>query len=378
MLAFGADLKSAFCFLQDGRIRLSRPFGDLADARSHADYRLALERLAEQSDERPAILAADLHPEYHSRKLAEARARRDRLPLAEVQHHHAHIAACLAENAVQRGTASVLGVALDGLGFGQDGSIWGGEFLLADYAGFRRAASLKPVAMLGGDLASREPWRNTYAHLVAAMSWPELERRFGELELVRYLAAKPRQVLDRMLDRGINCPLASSCGRLFDAVAGAVGICREKTAFEAEAAIGLQRATDESALDATDESSAYAFEIAQPHGSALLEINPRPMWESLLHDLTANAPRGVISARFHVGLAIAIVRVAETLSQREALRTVALSGGVFQNAVLKEQVEARLVRSGFTVLTHRRVPTHDAGIALGQAAIAAARRMAGK
>lgn len=373
VLAYGADLKSTLCVLSQGHARVSSPFGDLANARSHAAFRLALDRFDERSGQRPSQLAADMHPEYHSRKLAEARALRDHSPLTEVQHHHAHVASCLAENGVPLGARPVLGIALDGLGFGEDGTIWGGEFLLAGYARFRRVASLKPVAMLGGELAAREPWRNTYAHLMSAMSWTELEDRLGGHELFAFLAAKPRRLLDGALRHAINCPLASSCGRLFDAVAAAAGICREKVAFEGEAAIGLQQAIDEEALKAMDDADAYRFAIAETSEPPMLLLDPRPMWEALLEDLKADAPRAAISARFHIGLAAAIARMVETLSRREAIHTVALSGGVFQNAVLREQVRLRLEAAGFEVLTHRHVPTHDGGISLGQAAIAAAR-----
>ncbi len=381
VLGYGADLKSAICFLSAGRASVSPQFGDLVDARSNADYRRALDRLADEAIERPAFLAADMHPEYQSRKLAEARALRERLPLTEVQHHHAHIASCLAENGAPLAGPPVIGVALDGLGFGEDGTIWGGEFLIADYAGFRRAACLKPVAMVGGELAAREPWRNTYAHLMAAIGWTEFEQRAGGHELLGFLAAKPRRILDRMLRLGVNCPLASSCGRLFDAVAAAVGICRDKVAFEGEAAIGLQQSIDERQLDAMGGARGYPFAITDAPESGMLVVDPRPMWDALLGDLVKGAARGAIAAQFHAGLASVIARTVELLSLREAqpehLRTVALSGGVFQNAVLRKQVRLRLENAGFSVLTHRLVPTHDGGISLGQAAIVAA-RMASK
>lgn len=381
VLGYGADLKSTLCLLAGGRASISPQFGDLAEARSHAGYRIALDRLDASPAQRPALIAADMHPEYHSRKLAEARATRERLPMTEVQHHHAHIASCLAENGVPLCAPPVIGVALDGLGFGADGTIWGGEFLLADYAGFRRVACLKPVAMLGGELAAREPWRNTYAHLMAAMNWSEFEARLAGHELFDFLAARPRQVLDGMLGRNINSPLASSCGRLFDAVAGAVGICREQIAFEGEAAIGLQRSIDECPLAAMDDAQAYPFALAAAPQPGTLMLDPRPMWQALLGDLKDGVARGTISARFHTGLAIAIARTVAKVSHcevsRGAARTVALSGGVFQNTVLRERVRMLLESAGFTVLMHRLVPNHDGGISLGQAAIAAA-RMAGK
>ena len=178
-------------------------------------------------------LIADRHPEYLSTKLARERARAEGLPLIEVQHHHAHVAACLAENGYPLDAAPVLGIVLDGLGYGDDGTIWGGEFLLADYRGYERLGTFKPVAMPGGGAAVKEPWRNLYAHLMAEMGPAHLAMNFAELPLFAYLEAKPRATLDAMIKNGVNAPLASSCGRLFDAVAAALGLCRERQATRA-------------------------------------------------------------------------------------------------------------------------------------------------
>jgi hydrogenase maturation protein HypF len=361
ILAFGGELKNAFCLLRDGQAILSHHIGDLENADTYADYQRALARYQALFGHRPRVLAADLHPEYLSSKLAREMAGDAGLPLVETQHHHAHIAACLAENHVPLDTPPVLGVALDGLGFGTDGTLWGGEFLRADYRGYERLATFKPVAMIGGAKAIREPWRNTYAQIMAAIGWPQLEERYRDLELHAFLAAKDRSVLDGMLARRINSPLTSSCGRLFDAVAAAVGVCREHADYEGQAAIELEALADE------EERLAYPFSIQT---TPLPYIEPQPMWQALLEDLALGTPVPVISARFHRGLAEAITAMALRLGEH---KTVALSGGVFQNRLLFCELVSRLKAAGFAVLTHRAVPPNDGGLALGQAVIAAAK-----
>jgi hydrogenase maturation protein HypF len=361
-----------------GSAVLSQHLGDLADVRTYDDYRRNLAHLARLFDHAPAVLATDLHPQYRASMLARARASEEGLPVIEVQHHHAHVAACLAENGRPLEAGPVLGIALDGLGFGADGTIWGGEFLLADYRYARRMGTFKPVAMPGGTAASRQPWRNLYAHLIAEMSWAELTVNFEGLELYRDLAARPRAALDGMIAGGLNSPRASSCGRLFDAVAAALDICRDAQAYEGEAASRLEAIVCPRTLRDEDDALAYPFSIPNLPGSNLPYVEPLAMWRALLGDLLLATPPPVISARFHKGLAKAIVAMAIKLRRRVEsgdvpLDTIALSGGCFQNAVLLEGVASRLRAEGFAVLTHRRVPANDGGIALGQAAVAAAR-----
>jgi hydrogenase maturation protein HypF len=377
ILAFGGDLKNTFCLVRDGAAVLSQHIGDLEDALTQADYRHNLELYQTLYGHAPQLLACDPHPEYLSSKLAREAAERDDLPLIETQHHHAHIAACMAENGLPLGAPPVIGVALDGLGFGADGELWGGEFLLADYRRYERLASFKPVAMPGGAQAIREPWRNLYAHLTAEMGWPRLATNYAELDLLRFLEAKPRSALDQMIARGVNSPPASSCGRLFDAVAAAVGLCREHAAYEGQGAIELEAIVDEATLREEEDLLAYPFAILRLKGSNRPYIEPLAMWQSLLGDLILATPPPIIAARFHKGLAKAIAQMIDLLSQYECgdarVKTVALSGGVFQNKILLEQVITRLARLEFNVLTHRLTPVNDGGLALGQAAIAAAR-----
>ena len=374
VLAYGGDLKGTFCMTSRGQAVLSQHQGDLENAATHDDFRKNLTLYALVLEHAPRLLAADRHPGYHATRLARDHAAAAALPIVLVQHHHAHVAACLAEAGRPRSAAPVLGVVLDGLGLGDDGTIWGGELLLADYRRAERLAALRPVAMLGGDRASLEPWRNLYAHLVAGPGWATFEQRFAGLPVYAQLAAKPRAVLDGMLAGAVNSPLASSCGRLFDAVAAALGIAFERQAYEGEAATRLEAAVDPVALAEAD-ALAYPFAIARGDGLRLLE--PHEMWLALLDDLARGTPAGTIAARFHRGLARALTRLVVALAADHAFDTVALTGGCFQNRILLEQVAGRLRAEGFIVLAHARIPTNDGGLSLGQAVVAAAHALDG-
>ncbi|ALA58073.1 carbamoyltransferase HypF [Nitrospira moscoviensis] len=377
VLAMGGELKNTFCLIRDGHAVLSHHIGDLEDALTQADYRRALGHYRELFAHVPQMLAIDRHPDYLSSKIGREMAADQDLPLCEVQHHHAHIAACLAENGIPIDHPPVLGMALDGLGYGDDGTLWGGEFLLADYRTCTRVGTFKPVPMLGGEQAVKEPWRNTYAHLMAEMGWARFVMNYGDLDLYHYLAHKPRVSLDQMIARGINSPSASSCGRLFDAVAAAMGICRDRVSYEGQAAVELEQVVDQSALEQEDVALAYPFTIPYLKGTKLPYIEPLAMWQALLGDLILKTPLPVMAARFHKGLAKALCAMVDQVTRLEdggrTVREVALSGGVFQNQVLFEFVKGRLEGMGFRVLSHAQVPTNDGGLALGQAVIAAAK-----
>lgn len=378
ILAFGPEMKATFCLVKDGRAVLSQHQGDLEEATTFDDYWKHLTLFGDLFDHEPEALACDQHPDYLSTKLARERAAQQRLPLIEVQHHHAHIASCLVENGQPLEASPVLGIALDGLGYGPDGSIWGGEFLLADYNRFNRLGTLKPVAMLGGASASREPWRNLYAHLMAEMGWAHFAMNFGRLTLFEKLAAKPRATLDTMMKTHLNSPQASSCGRLFDAVAAALDICFERQAFEGEAAMRMEAAVCRRTLVEEGEELAYPFSIPNLKASGLPYIEPVATWNAILGDLLLETPAAVMAARFHKGLAKAIVAMTIKLAGHDSesmeprFDTVALSGGCFHNRILLEETIRRLEQHAFNVLTHVEVPAGDGGIALGQAAIAAA------
>lgn len=376
LLAYGGELKSTFCLLAGGDAVLSQHQGDLEDRDTRDDYGKNLALYAALFEHAPRALVVDRHPDYASSQLARRRAIAERLPLFEVQHHHAHAAACLAENGWPLDGPAVLGVVLDGLGLGDDGALRGGEFLLAGYRNATRVGTLKPVAMIGGDQASREPWRNLYAQIVAEMGWSAFVSRFGELEVHRRLAEKPLQVIDRMLAVGLNVPLASSCGRLFDAVAAAVGVGFERQDYEGQAGAMLESLVDEEALHDEAEELAYGFTIARLDGTGLPCVQAGAMWRALFEDLALATPPGIVAARFHRGLARVITAMAVELKDKAetpGFDTVALSGGCFQNRVLFEATAKRLRAAGFAVLTHARVPPNDGGLALGQVAVAAAR-----
>jgi hydrogenase maturation protein HypF len=379
VLAMGGELKGAFCLLREGQAILSHHMGDLGDARTFADYARSIDAYQRLFEHAPAVIAVDRHPDYRSTRLGRQLAARHQVDVAEVQHHHAHIAACLAENGVALDAAPVIGVALDGLGYGPDGTLWGGEFLLADYRDCQRLATFRPVAMPGGAQAIREPWRNTYAHLTAGMGWARFVTDFAETPLHRFLQAKPRAVLDGMIARGVNSPLASSCGRLFDAVAAAAGVCRERADYEGQAAMEFEALVDAHTLVHEDECLAYPFAISRLKSGNLPYVEPLPMWQALFGDLVNGTPVPMIAARFHKGLALVIVRMVDRLRQRSTdavpVTTVALSGGVLQNRVLLELLIGRLEALGLCVITHAKVPANDGGLALGQAVIAAARAL---
>ena len=376
VLAFGGELKSTFCLIKDGAAILSQHQGDLEDAATFDDYQKNLELYCELYSCRARVFAADTHPEYLSSKLARERASGGGV-LHDIQHHHAHIASAMAENGRELDAPPVLGVVLDGVGFGADATLWGGEFLRADYYNFRRLAAFKPVAMIGGARAVHEPWRNTYAHLVAAFGWEGFQRDFGDLELAHYLAGKPRAIIDRMLASAINVPAASSCGRLFDAVAAAVGICPDRVLFEGQAAMEFEDLISDDARTAASSRGFYSFRPTQSK-TGLEILEPRPMWHALLEDLRSGTPVSVISARFHLGLAISVAEMAVRLARQsdaEPMDTVVLTGGCFQNKTLFEACVSHIEENGLTCLTQSQAPMNDGGLALGQAAIAAAREI---
>jgi hydrogenase maturation protein HypF len=379
LLAFGGELKATFCVVKDGAAILSQHQGDLEDVSTFEDYQKNLHLYSKIYDHRPGLLVADMHPEYLSAKLAKKRAAAEDLPLLEVQHHHAHIASCMLENGVALNASPVLGIAIDGLGFGDDGTIWGGEFLLADYRGYRRVGAFKPVAMVGGVQAIREPWRNTYAHLKAGIGWDKFVEGFSTLELHRYLNTKPLRTIDRMLETGLNVPLASSCGRLFDAVAATLGLCADQAIFEGQGAMELEALAESWRPSAAD--SPYEFAITEEPAGDLLYLDSLPMWNGLLEDLAGQTTAARMAGRFHYGLAKGIcemvARVRATVTTEFPLDTVALSGGCFQNKILLEELVRLLEADGLRCLLHAKVPTNDGGLALGQAAIAAARHLNG-
>jgi hydrogenase maturation protein HypF len=296
----------------------------------------------------PVAIAHDLHPDYATTQWA----RRQGVPLIGVQHHHAHLASCLADNESE---AAAVGVTWDGTGYGTDATVWGGEFLLGDASGFTRVAHLRPFRLPGGDAAVREPRRSAVGLLVDAFGDGALDR--DDLAPVRSFSSAERRVLSGMLARGTNSPVTSSAGRLFDGIASLAGL-GERSGFEGQAAMALEYACDPS------ERGAYPL-LLQP-GSPLV-LDWRPLVGAVLDDLRAGASAGIIASRFHNALTGGIVSVCAAIGSG----TVALSGGCFQNRRLTGAARAALTERGFEVLLHRQVPPNDGGIALGQIAVAA-------
>jgi hydrogenase maturation protein HypF len=356
VLACGAELKSTFCLGAREHAFLSHHIGDLENAETLRSFTAGIEHFRRLFDIEPQVIAHDLHPDYLSTAHAARLAELSGAELAGIQHHHAHIASCLADNGE---TGPVIGVAFDGTGYGPDGTIWGGEFLIADLAGYRRAAYLEPVPMPGGAAAIRQPWRMTASYLAAA--YPDGSGPAGLA--VRARNERAWGTIAAMAERGINAPLTSSAGRLFDAVAALLGV-RDAISYEGQAAIELEQLADPA------EPGCYR---AAAHGGEPLRIAAADLVRAAAGDLGAGVSAPVIAARFHNGVAALIEETCVTLRERCGLDAVALSGGVFQNLLLADRVVSALAHRGFRVLTHRRVPCNDGGISLGQAVIAASR-----
>ena len=358
LLATGGELKNTFCLVRDDYAFLSHHVGDMENyetLRSFEEGTTHMERLFRIT---PELIACDMHPDYMATRYAHERAQREGLPLVAVQHHHAHIAAGMAEHGLS-GDRPVIGVAFDGTGYGEDGAIWGGEFLIADYTGYERAAHLCYVLMPGGDRAVREPWRMALAHLHATgLPWAD------DLTPVSFGRARGSEMLGALLnqiERGLNAPPTSSMGRLFDAAAALAGV-RATVNYEAQAAIEFEALAD------SDETGAYPLDYANGL------IDPRPAWAALLRDRRNGVDIGRISARFHNGVAQIARDVCRHLRDAHGLNEVVLSGGVWQNATLLHRTLQLLENSDFTVYTHRLVPANDGGLALGQAMVAMTRR----
>jgi hydrogenase maturation protein HypF len=354
VLAVGGELKNTICLTRGSQAFLSQHIGDLENMESFAFFREAVDHLSRILEIEPQIIAYDLHPDYLSTKWA---LQQKEPPLVGVQHHHAHVASCMAENKVE---GRVIGLALDGTGYGTDGNIWGGEALLADYNGFERAAHFAYVPMPGGVAAIREPWRMAVSYLSHAFG---LEFLGWNIPFVRGLDRRKLETILRMVERRVNSPLTSSCGRLFDAIAALIGI-RGRVSYEAQAATELEMLGRK-----TTHSDAYPFDLYRTNGS--WEIGTRALFEAVIEDLVRDVGPEIISRRFHRGLVAVLVRLAGLLREETSLNRICLSGGVFHNSLVMEQLVRDLEAAEFAVFTHAQVSTGDGGLSLGQAVIAA-------
>jgi hydrogenase maturation protein HypF len=353
ILACGAHLKNTFCLAKGAYAFISQHIGDLEGYRSYRGFVEGIEHFKRLFEIAPQAVAYDLHPGYLSSQYALAL---EELPRIAVQHHHAHIASCMAENGCE---GPVIGVAWDGTGYGSDGRVWGGEFLVASYATFERWAHLEEVPLVGGDQAIRQPWRVAVAYL---------HRVYGEamdgldLDLVHRLDRRTWQVIRQMLARGVNSPLTSSAGRLFDAIAALIGL-QDEVQYEAQAAIALEMLADEAPAVA-----GYPFCLHNDRRPMVVET--QGIIRGVVDDLLRGEPAPLIAGKFHTTLAEIIRVVCRRIRELTSLQQVALSGGVFQNICLVTSVVSRLRADGFEVYTHHQVPPNDGGISLGQAAVA--------
>jgi hydrogenase maturation protein HypF len=349
----GAALKSTVCVVRGGNAYLSQHIGDLDGLEGRAFFEEAIVKLERLLGVVPSIVAHDLHPDYASTRWAQAQG----LPCTGVQHHHAHLASCLAEHGR---TKAAIGVAFDGTGCGPAGELWGGEVLHFDLAGYRRLGHLRPIALPGGEAAIREPWRLAVAALVDAEE---------PLDLLSHIPELRQRFLSRMIERGIAAPYSTGAGRWFDAVASLVGV-RDAISYEAQAAIELEALARSSA----EEDEAYAFDVDATPGFPFV-VDLRPTIRAVAADVRAGVSSARIASRFYTTMAEAAVESCVRVRWQLRLETVALSGGCFQSALLTARTRRRLELHGFEVLVHGLVPPNDGGIALGQAAVAGYRAL---
>lgn len=386
VVAYGAELKTTVALTNGSQVYLSQHIGDLKNDETFASHRRTARHLAQLYDLRPGVAAHDMHPDFRSTRAAVEESVSG--ATVEVQHHHAHMASCMAENQL---TGTTLGVIFDGFGYGEDGTVWGGEFLLGDYVSYRRVARLRGIALIGGDQAVREPIRTGYALALDAFDG-DADRAVAAFPALAALDDQQRHVYATMAARGINSPVTSSMGRLFDGVAALAGICA-KAEYEAQGPIELEgllgRASDReegyafeearSADDraAVDPTEAESTEVGSTEvGSTeigLTEVDPRPVVRALAADLAAGVPAERVSRRFHTAVVDMVRKRCRAVREATGVNQVVLSGGVFLNEFLLLNCLIGLRGDGFDAYAHQQVPTNDGGIALGQVMVADAR-----
>ncbi|MBH0179777.1 MAG: carbamoyltransferase HypF [Nitrospira sp.] len=367
ILAVGGHLKNTVALLTGNRVVLSQHLGDLSTVEADRAFRQAIDDLQQLLHVTPRAIACDLHPDYRSTNFARELASTLSVPLVPVQHHHAHVASCMAEHRLD---GEVLGIAWDGAGYGEGGQVWGGEFLVTNYREFRRFAHLQPFCLPGGEAAMRDPSRSA-----AAVLWELI----GEKMLVHDLpfwkvTDDQRTQLASLLRSGIASPWTTSMGRLFDAVASLTGLCSQSS-FEGQAAMAVQFAAEEEMEASGVTTEGYLMDLVPSQSpDAKWVIDWRPMISAMLNDLRRGCRLEHIAARFHASLAAATVRVAQAVG----LPRVVLTGGCFQNRLLLSLIKRRLEEAGFTVYSHTLVPPNDGGLSLGQAVVAANQLMVSK
>lgn len=350
VLALGGQMKGALCLIKNGQALLGHHLGDMDDSLTWDAFLAAEADYTALFDHNPSVLAVDLHLDFRASRYGAERAEAKGLKLENIQHHHAHLAACLGENGWPLQGGKVAGIILDGTGLGPDGTVWGGEVLIGDYCTAERFGGLMAAPLAGGDRAAREPWRNALARLDAAGLADWADSLFPNA---------PRQLIRQAIAKGLNAPLSSSAGRLFEAVAAILGICPSGQTYEGEAAMRLEAMVEKNIHEG------YAFDLSAGR------IDPAPIWKQIQDNLLYGVPLPRISTRFHYGLANAFATIASGLVTTGKAQAVVLSGGCFQNAALLEMTLQGL--EGIPTMIHRTTPAGDGGLALGQALIAAAR-----
>jgi len=353
VLAVGAELKGTICLTRGDRAFLSQHIGDLQNDAVLRSLEETVAHLQWILDIRPTLVAYDLHPDYLSTVYAQEIPDLTRVP---VQHHHAHLASCMAENGLE---GEVIGVIFDGTGYGTDGTIWGGEFLVGGYNGYRRRAHFRQVPLPGGDAAVREPFRMALAYLYTTFGSNLFELA---LPVLGEVPVEQRRLFIAMLEKRINSPLTSSCGRLFDAIASLVDL-RQRVSYEGQAAIELEALAEKS-----ETNSVYPFAVEEAGKATTVDF--APLFRSLVQDMAAGCERADLARRFHNTVAAATAEVCEIIRGENGMDRVVLSGGVFQNKLLTEGILALLTERGFQVFIQRLAPPNDGGLALGQAIIA--------
>ena len=370
VLAAGAELKNTFCLSRDRYAFLSQHIGDMENLETLEHFEATVELYERLFMTNPEIIAYDLHPDYLATRYARERATRDGLKAMPVQHHHAHIASCLVDNGWNLDAGPVIGVCFDGTGYGMDGHMWGGEFLIADYRNATRTAQLQNLPLAGGDAAVRHPCRLIAGYLYALFGADWRRTIAAGLSLPSLDALSPVELatIERQIDRSLNSPLTSSAGRLFDAVAALDGV-RQHVTYEGQAAIELEmQATLELDSGSPVQRELYPFVLTKQDGKGILEL--QPLFESLLSDLRAGVSSREVGLIFHRSVAAMIAAECVEIRRESGLDTIALSGGCFQNRLLLQLATGMLHDAGFRVLTHHLVPCNDGGLALGQTVIA--------
>ncbi|MCK9637514.1 MAG: carbamoyltransferase HypF [Methylobacter tundripaludum] len=373
ILAMGAELKNSFCLLKNGQAVVGQHIGDLENAAVQGDYRKAIALYRQMYGFKPERIAVDHHPGYLSTQYGQMLAETEAALVVPVQHHHAHLAACLAEHGVALDAPPVLAAIFDGLGLGDDGELWGGEFLLGDYKGYTRLGCFQPVALPGGTQAMREPWRNTYAQLLHYFDWQTLQQDYADLDVMKLLASKPLATMATMIGKQINSSPSTSCGRWFDAFAAALGLHGEQVYYEGQAAIALEILATPLFADERPYPLAPPLSLGERGPNSVTILSWQGLWQAVLTDLKYGVDKARIAARIHHSLVAATVELLNNLSRQTGIDSIVLSGGVFQNRLLLEAVSGQLRQCGKTVLSPQHYPMNDGGLALGQAVIAAAR-----